>query len=66
LEDIDANAMRWYHGSLDINTSADAARATVELANRHRKNIDFIGVVGANHYQIQQKKWKENMDWLRK
>jgi hypothetical protein len=28
LEDIDTNAMRWCHRSLDINTSANAAHAT--------------------------------------
>jgi hypothetical protein len=66
LDKMDANPMRWYHGTLDVNTSADAARAMVALANRYRKNIDYIEVPNIDHYAIQDKMYFENMAWLLK
>jgi hypothetical protein len=53
--------MRWYHGSLDVNTSSDAARATVGLANRYRKNMEYIEEPGLDRFGIQQKRYIENL-----
>jgi hypothetical protein len=64
LEDIDANHIRWYHGSLDVNTSSDAARATMSVINHSRKN--FIEVPGKDHYGVQAEKFRESMEWLLK
>jgi hypothetical protein len=64
LEDIDANQIRWYHGSLDVNTSSDAARATMSVINHSRKS--FIEVPGKDHYGVQAEKFRESMEWLLK
>jgi hypothetical protein len=55
LENIGASPMRWYHGALDVNTSSSAARATVDHANRLRKNIDYKGYSGLDHPGLQEK-----------
>jgi pimeloyl-ACP methyl ester carboxylesterase len=66
LEDIDVNpsTIRWYHGLLDTNTSAEAAYATVKLANRYRKNIDHRQVSNVDHSGVQSKKFRASLAWL--
>jgi len=66
LKDINANPMRWYHGALDVNTSSSAARATVDHANRLRKNIEYIEVPGLDHYELQHEQTVVAYDWLLK
>ncbi|KAF1833084.1 hypothetical protein BDW02DRAFT_501527 [Decorospora gaudefroyi] len=65
LEDINANPIRWYHGTVDTNTSCEAARATAQLANRYRRNIDYRTVEGLDHGGIQTKKALEVLHWMR-
>lgn len=66
LQDIDANPILWYHGALDLNTSADAARATADMVNRHRQVVDFREIPGLDHYTLQSKVVREGLVWLKK
>lgn len=65
LEDIRTGHIRWYHGDLDSNTSADAARATTEHANRLRKNIEYKEYPGLDHFELQQECSAEAYAWLK-
>ncbi|RMZ68634.1 Alpha Beta hydrolase [Pyrenophora seminiperda CCB06] len=66
LQNMDANPIMWYHGSLDLNTAADAARATANMANRHRRIVQFQEIPGLDHYTLQGKMWAESVAWLKK
>jgi hypothetical protein len=66
LEDLHAGPIRWYHGDLDVNTSATAARATVKHANRLRENIEYKEYPGLDHYGLQNRCFYDAYDWLRK
>jgi hypothetical protein len=63
---MDANPIRWYHGTIDTNVSYDAARKTAEIANRYKRNIDFRAYDGLDHGTIQSKKIWECLDWMLK
>ncbi|KAH4194292.1 hypothetical protein HBH42_095410 [Parastagonospora nodorum] len=58
--------MRWYHGVLDVNTFTSAARATVDHANRLRKNIDYKEYSGLDHSGLQERHSRAAYDWLKK
>jgi hypothetical protein len=49
---------------MDMNTSAEAARATVRHANELRTNIEYKEFPGLDHYELQQKVTRENYKWL--
>ncbi|KAL7777716.1 hypothetical protein CFE70_004385 [Pyrenophora teres f. teres 0-1] len=66
LQNIDANPIRWYHGSLDLNTSADAAKATADMVNLHRNNVEFREMPGLNHFTLQGEMTWEALAWLQK
>lgn len=65
LTEIEANPIRWYHGTLDENTSSNAARETVERVSRGTK-VEYLESTGLDHGGIQIAKYRENMDWLAK
>jgi pimeloyl-ACP methyl ester carboxylesterase len=66
LEDINSGPIRWYHGSLDTNTSSSAARLTAKLVNNKRGNLEYREYAGLDHFSLQTEKYKEAMDWLQK
>ncbi|KAF7682383.1 hypothetical protein GT037_001359 [Alternaria burnsii] len=66
LENMDANSIRWYHGTIDTNVSHDAARKTAEIANRYKRNIDFRAYDGLDHGTIQSEKICECLNWMLK
>ena len=66
LQNIDANPIMWYHGSLDLNTSADAAKATVGMINRHRRIVQFREIPGLDHFTLQENFLRESLAWLQK
>ncbi|KAI2480335.1 hypothetical protein Ptr902_08516 [Pyrenophora tritici-repentis] len=66
LQNINANPIRWYHGSLDLNTSADAVKATADLVNLRKTNIEFLEVPGLDHITLQTKMAWEAIGWLQK
>ncbi|KAI8932905.1 hypothetical protein NX059_010382 [Plenodomus lindquistii] len=64
LKDIDANPLMWYHGTLDTNTSEDAAQETVQAIGSTASIKSFPG---KDHFTVQSREnWRSLLRWLRK
>lgn len=64
LQDMQANAIRRYHGTLDSNCDADAARKTTDRLRQSGTPIEYVEVMGADHRRIRNDKFDENVEWL--
>ncbi|KAK1910297.1 hypothetical protein P3342_006572 [Pyrenophora teres f. teres] len=54
------------HPAVDLNTSADAAKATADMVNLHRNNVEFREMPGLNHFTLQGEMTWEALAWLQK